>query len=189
MVRTAVKTLTLNVYAIRTPAVQAFVASRPAAAYFTELATYVAEQCQVRGGARVGLPACSLKLTRRLLPAWWSSASCRERVAAAALVVHAVQQCRHASLPAGPACVATSARWGSGRASLAPGEPRARACPLTSQLALTSRPPHPPPQALDRLLCSWDVSSPQAQSGLESCLAEVEDLLSYCNDVLATGAS
>ncbi len=40
---------------------------------------------------------------------------------------------------------------------------------------------------LDRLLSSWDVASPQAQGTVESCLAEVEDLLSYCNDVLATG--
>lgn len=49
MVRTAVKTLTLNVYAIPLPAVQQFVTSRPAAGYFSELATYIAEQCQVRG--------------------------------------------------------------------------------------------------------------------------------------------
>lgn len=47
MVRTAVKTLTLNVYGIRLPAVQRFVTSRPAAAYLAELATYIAEQCQV----------------------------------------------------------------------------------------------------------------------------------------------
>ena len=50
MGRTAVKTLTLNVFAIPLPAVHAFVAARPAAAYFAELATYVAEQCQVVGG-------------------------------------------------------------------------------------------------------------------------------------------
>ena len=49
MVRTAVKTLTLNVFAIPLPAVHAFVAARPSAAYFAELATYVAEQCQVGG--------------------------------------------------------------------------------------------------------------------------------------------
>ena len=41
---------------------------------------------------------------------------------------------------------------------------------------------------LDRLLSSWDVGSQTAQGAVESCLAEVEDLLSYCNDVLATGA-
>lgn len=40
---------------------------------------------------------------------------------------------------------------------------------------------------LDRLLSSWDVGSPQAQGSVESSLAEVEDLLSYCNDVLTTG--
>lgn len=41
---------------------------------------------------------------------------------------------------------------------------------------------------LDRLLSSWDVASPGAQASVEGCLAEVEDLLSYCNDVLMTGA-
>ena len=54
MVRTAVKTLTLNVYGIRLPAVQRFVASRPASAYFTQLAAYIAEQCQVREAAEAG---------------------------------------------------------------------------------------------------------------------------------------
>lgn len=49
MVRTAVKTLTLNVYAIPLPAVHQFVTSRPASAYFVELAAYIAEQCRVRG--------------------------------------------------------------------------------------------------------------------------------------------
>lgn len=42
-------------------------------------------------------------------------------------------------------------------------------------------------QVLDRLLSGWDVTSPQSATSLESCLAEIEDLLSYCNDVLATG--
>lgn len=51
MVRTAVKTLTLNVYGIPLPAVQRFVTSRPASAYFVELATFVAEQCQVGASA------------------------------------------------------------------------------------------------------------------------------------------
>ena len=44
-----------------------------------------------------------------------------------------------------------------------------------------------PRQMLDRLLSSWDVASPGAQLSVEGCLAEVEDLLSYCNDVLMTG--
>ena len=47
MVRAAVRTLTLNVYSIRDPAVQAFVISKPASNYFNELAIFVAEQCQV----------------------------------------------------------------------------------------------------------------------------------------------
>ena len=68
-------------------------------------------------------------------------------------------------------------------------------------LPLLLPPPHPPhthgppplpsllrKQVLDRLLSSWDVGSQTAQGAVESCLAEVEDLLSYCNDVLATGA-
>ena len=48
MVRAAVRTLTLNVYSIKDPAVQAFVVSKPASNYFNELAIFVAEQCQVR---------------------------------------------------------------------------------------------------------------------------------------------
>ncbi len=63
MVRTAVKTLTLNVYGIPLPAVQQFVTSRPAAAYFSELATFLAEQCQV--GMRLArAPALSCTLAR-----------------------------------------------------------------------------------------------------------------------------
>jgi hypothetical protein len=50
-------------------------------------------------------------------------------------------------------------------------------------------PPCPYVQVLDRLLSSWDVASPQAQGAAEACLAEVEDLLSYCNDVLTTGVA
>lgn len=50
-----------------------------------------------------------------------------------------------------------------------------------------ARLPAPLCQVLDRLLSSWDVTSPQSQGSVEACLAEVEDLLSYCNDVLATG--
>lgn len=47
MVRAAVRTLTLKVYHIRDPAVQSFVVSQPASHYFSRLATYVADQCQV----------------------------------------------------------------------------------------------------------------------------------------------
>ena len=47
MVRAAVRTLTLNVYSIRDPSVQAFIVSKPASNYFNELAIFVAEQCQV----------------------------------------------------------------------------------------------------------------------------------------------
>jgi hypothetical protein len=47
MVRTAVRTLTLNVYSIPDAAVQSFVSSSPASNYFTELAIRIAELCQV----------------------------------------------------------------------------------------------------------------------------------------------
>ena len=60
MVRTAVKTLTLNVYAIPLPAVHEFVTARPAAAYFVELAAYVTEQCRVRAG--VLPPVCGCRV-------------------------------------------------------------------------------------------------------------------------------
>ena len=48
MVRAAVRTLTLKVYHIGDPAVQRFVISQPGSHYFSRLATYVADQCQVR---------------------------------------------------------------------------------------------------------------------------------------------
>ena len=73
MVRTAVKTLTLNVYAIPLPAVQRFVASRPAAAYFSELATYIAEQCQVRGQEVLGEASFLPRGAGRLLRSRWQS--------------------------------------------------------------------------------------------------------------------
>ena len=57
MVRAAVRTLTLNVYSIRDPAVQAFVVSKPASNYFNELAIFVAEQCQVGSADPLALAA------------------------------------------------------------------------------------------------------------------------------------
>ncbi|KAK9820557.1 hypothetical protein WJX72_011634 [[Myrmecia] bisecta] len=87
MVRAAVRTLTLNVYSIGDPAVQSFVVSKPASNYFTELAIFIAEQCQV----------------------------------------------------------------------------------------------------LDRLLSSLDTGTSTAAYNVDSSLADVEDLLSYCNDILCTG--
>ncbi|DBA96507.1 hypothetical protein WJX77_007106 [Trebouxia sp. C0004] len=89
MVRTAVRTLTLKVYHIRDPAVQTFVISQPANHYFTRLASYVADQCQV----------------------------------------------------------------------------------------------------LDDLLSLLGGGSSTAIYNVDSCLAEVEDLLSYCNDILSAGAN
>ena len=59
MVRAAVRTLTLKVYHIRDPAVQSFVIRQPASHYFSRLATYVADQCQV--GSLVVSP-CSSRL-------------------------------------------------------------------------------------------------------------------------------
>lgn len=87
MVRAAVKTLTLNVYAIPLPALHAYLTAPPAAGYLDSLATYLAEQC---------------------------------------------------------------------------GE-------------------------LDRRLAAAEAASPAAAGALAACLAEIEDMLSYCNDILATG--
>lgn len=47
MVRAAVRTLTLSIYSIQDQAVQHYVVSKPASNYFTELAIYLAEQCEV----------------------------------------------------------------------------------------------------------------------------------------------
>ena len=43
-------------------------------------------------------------------------------------------------------------------------------------------------QLLDRQLPSLDAGTAAAAFALENVLAEVEDLLSYCNDILCTGA-
>ena len=42
-------------------------------------------------------------------------------------------------------------------------------------------------QALDRQLSSLDAGTSAAAFTMENVLAEVEDLLSYCNDILCTG--
>lgn len=47
--------------------------------------------------------------------------------------------------------------------------------------------PQWPRQALDRQLSSLEAGTATAAFSLESLLAEVEDLLSYCNDILGTG--
>lgn len=39
--------------------------------------------------------------------------------------------------------------------------------------------------ALDRLLSSWDAAAPRMAATVETYLAEVEDILTFCNDVLA----
>ncbi|KAK9796324.1 hypothetical protein WJX73_003927 [Symbiochloris irregularis] len=46
LVRAAVRTLTLSVYSIKEPGVQAFVLRKPAVQYFTRLTGYLIEQCQ-----------------------------------------------------------------------------------------------------------------------------------------------
>ena len=60
MVRAAVRTLTLNVYSIPDPDVQEFVVSPPASNYFTELAIYIADQCQVLRHAHTKVATCTL---------------------------------------------------------------------------------------------------------------------------------
>lgn len=87
MVRAAVKTLTLNVYAVALPEVHAVVTSPPVASYLSTLAALLAAQCS----------------------------------------------------------------------------------------------------ELDRRLVALEDAGPAALGALSGCLAEVEDMLSYCNDVLATG--
>lgn len=184
MVRTAVKTLTLNVYGIPLPAVQQFVASPPAATYFIELATYVAEQCQVRGGGGwVGGWGC------RGLPGGWHLKTCLFSAPVRCCMLHSTLVgslplvslgsllslspcCPSCPLGAGLAAVC----WRPFFIQLELATPRVSRCRFSPSL-----------QVLDRLLSSWDVTSPQAPGSVEGCLAEVEDLLSYCNDVLMTG--
>jgi protein CLEC16A len=41
--------------------------------------------------------------------------------------------------------------------------------------------------ALDRLLSSWDATAPRMAATVETYLAEIEDILTFCNDVFAVG--
>ena len=43
------RTLTLNIYSIDDPEMQAFLAAEPAANYFTDFGAYLTERCQARG--------------------------------------------------------------------------------------------------------------------------------------------
>jgi hypothetical protein len=47
-VRAAIRTLTLNIYSIDDPEMQAFLAAEPASHYFTDLGAYLTERCQAR---------------------------------------------------------------------------------------------------------------------------------------------
>lgn len=89
MVRAAVKTLTLNVYAIPLPSLRAFVTTPPAAAYFAQLAGYGADACR----------------------------------------------------------------------------------------------------RLEELVSAWEERMPGTPAAVEGCLAEIEDVVSYCNDVIGTGTT
>lgn len=53
MVRASVRTLTLNVYSVPDPGIQAFVSAAPAAAYFSDVADYMARQFEVSRGPAV----------------------------------------------------------------------------------------------------------------------------------------
>ena len=44
--RAAVRTLTLNIYSIDDPEMQAFLAAEPASHYFTDFGAYLTERCQ-----------------------------------------------------------------------------------------------------------------------------------------------
>ena len=44
-------------------------------------------------------------------------------------------------------------------------------------------------QRLDAALAASEEGDANAENAMESALAEVEDLISYCNDILCTGAT
>ena len=47
----------------------------------------------------------------------------------------------------------------------------------------------PAAQRLDTALAALEEGDMTAENAMESALAEVEDLISYCNDILCTGAA
>lgn len=50
MVRAAVRTITLNVFSVDDPAIQSFISSPPSSAYFSDVASYLADQIQASWG-------------------------------------------------------------------------------------------------------------------------------------------
>lgn len=69
-VRAAVRALTLNVYGIADEAVQRFLCSPPASAYFTDLAMLITEQCQARASYPQSMPLLSIEVPARSWYVW-----------------------------------------------------------------------------------------------------------------------
>ena len=229
-VRAAVRTLTLNVYQISDAAVQAFVVSQPASNYFTELAIFIAEQCQAR--------ARTLNPKYHALPhelTVFNAEQCRARARSSgcmrgtrALLGHACSggaphMCARRTLRH-PCSAGACMQWRSPkyvRSAHAQAILCLGACnldeldllqvhghqhiveynsdqvdcdqvgcclcmcmPLTHAGRVRAQRLR---QALDRQLSSLEAGTAAAAFSLESLLAEVEDLLSYCNDILGTG--
>lgn len=166
--RAAVRTLTLNLYAIDEPEVQAFLAGPAAAPYFTDLGAYVTDRCQVG---------------HRLLASDKRSSAYGQQCAAAPPAAATL-------LMAGVLLKRQVCQVGGTAHGLAHNQ--------TEQYSPKAPPDFPhmgnpsdgiscDPQALDKSLASLQGGNPSAARDVEVLLTEVETLLSYWNDILCTG--
>jgi hypothetical protein len=180
MVRAAVRTITLNVFSVDDAGIRAFVASAPHSQYFGEIGAYLAEQVQVRRGVRgvggVGVGGGQGQ--------GWQE---------------------------GRAGGAGGLRWdgwggvgwggvgwgGVGGGGPGGGRGRRQGCSrarvparcLRSLTAAPSPPPRPRPQLLDRRMVTAEGGGVQALGALDSQMAELEDIISYCGDTLSIGGA
>ena len=141
MVRTAVKTLTLNVFGIPLPAVQRFVTQPPASAYLEQLGALLAEQCQV---ARQGWgPGGGLACVGWWWWWWWWWGGWGEREGGRArLHLHTAQeqrsgsQCRGGSLQEGLRPRLSSQQIESGGGGLLELRPSSARCAVAGPAAV-----------------------------------------------------
>jgi hypothetical protein len=167
-VRAAVRTLTLNLYAIESPEVQAFLAGPQSAAYFTDLGAYMTERCQVM---RTSIYYTDIGPLLR-------TGICLE--------VRLLLRCQAVSRGTTPPtsnCQAAALQQHSWKIEL-------RRSPLAACSHHDNSNGNPAPcpvvQALDKALAALQGGSPLAAREVEALLAEVEALLSYWNDILCT---
>lgn len=179
MVRAGVRTLTLNVYSVPDPEIQQFVISPSATGYFADMASYISEQIRVGAGRPGGHDIGTLDA---MPPKFWAvHAQPRWAYRPNSLwVMPRMDPCGSCDAPSP---VGTTP--GHCRRPLATFTCRHLSIEPCTSFPLHSAPP--PTQILDKRMLSAEGFNAQVLSSLDSQVAEVEDMVSYVADVLATG--